>query len=67
MAGAALYTVNAALFWFAAGMAAAYAVVVLCFRRPIARSNQAAMAGNARMQAYFKETVDGAEAPAPSR
>lgn len=61
MAGAALYTVNAKLFWFAAGMAAAYAVAVLCFRRPIARSNQAAMASNARMQAYFKETVDGAE------
>ena len=61
MAGAALYTVNAKLFWFAAGMAAAYAVAVLCFRRPIARSNQAAMASNARMQAYFKETVDAAE------
>lgn len=38
-----------------------YAAVVLIFRKPIEKSNRSVMENDARLQSYFKESIDGVE------
>lgn len=59
--GFILYTQNARLFYVSLLMIFFYAVVVLSFRKPIERSNRNVMERDARLQSYFKESIDGVE------
>ena len=59
--GFILYAQNACLFYVSLLMIFFYAVVVLAFRKPIERSNRSAMERDARLQSYFKESIDGVE------
>lgn len=59
--GFILYTQNARLFYVSLLMIFFYAVVILIFRKPIERSNRGVMERDARLQSYFKESIDGVE------
>lgn len=59
--GFILYTQNARLFHVSLLMIVFYAVIVLVFRKPIEHSNRNVMECDARLQSYFKESIDGAE------
>ena len=56
-----LYLQNRRLFFAALPVVILYAAVALFFRRPIERSNRSVMENDARLQSYFKESIDGAE------
>ena len=59
--GVILYLENEKLFFVSLLMIVFYAVIVLCYRKPVERSNRAVMENNARLQSYFKESIDGME------
>lgn len=59
--GAILSSISGTLFLMALGMVALYAVAIFAFRRPLERANRTSMEANAKLQSYFKESVDGFE------
>ena len=59
--GVILYLQNRRLFFATLPIVILYAVVVLFFRKPIERSNRNVMENDAKLQSYFKESIDGAE------
>jgi len=59
--GFILFAVSPKLFAVALLMIVFYAVIVLCFRKPVERSNRIVMENNAKLQSYFKESIDGME------
>lgn len=56
-----LFRQNRRLFLVSLIMVVLYAAVVLLFRKPIERSNRSMMERDARLQSYFKESIDGVE------
>lgn len=56
-----LYLENSKLFYISLGMILLYAVVVLCYRKPLDSINRKVMENNARVQTYLKESIDGVE------
>lgn len=59
--GVILYLQNRKMFFVSLLIVALYALVVLVFRKPIERSNRSVMEQDARLQSYFKESIDGVE------
>lgn len=59
--GAFLFAENKILFFVSLIMVVLYAVVVLCYRKPIENINRDVMENNARVQSYLKESIDGIE------
>lgn len=59
--GVILYRQNRQLFTISLLMLVLYAAVVLIFRKPLARSNRSTMERDALLQAYLKESIDGAQ------
>ena len=59
--GVILYLNNRRLFLIALGMVVFYAALALLYRKPVERSNRQAMEEDARLQSYFKESIDGIE------
>ncbi len=59
--GFILYTQNVRLFYVSLLMLFFYAAVILIFRKPLERSNRSMMEHNARLQSYFKESIDCVE------
>ena len=59
--GIILYLQNSKLFIISLAMIITYAIAVLSFREPLSRSSRKAMEEDAKLQSYFKETVDGIE------
>lgn len=59
--GVILYLENAILFWISLSVIVLYAIIVLCYRKPIAHINREVMENNARVQSYLKESIDGIE------
>jgi len=59
--GAYLFILNYKLFVITVIIMAIYAVIMMCFRKPIKVINQNIMEGNAQITAYLKEAVDGIE------
>ena len=59
--GVILYLQNRRLFMIALLMVAFYALIVFVYRKPVERSNRRVMEDNARLQSYFKESIDGME------
>lgn len=59
--GVILYLQNRRLFFATLPIVILYAVVILFFRKPIERSNRSVMENDAKLQSYFKESIDGAE------
>ncbi len=56
-----LYGLNPLLFFIALSTVLAYAVVAICFLRPIKNINEKLMEENAEVTSYLKESVDGLE------
>lgn len=59
--GIMLLRLNTQMFAVSLGMTAVYAVLVLCYRRPLEKSSRDMMQSDAEVESYFKETIDGAE------
>ena len=59
--GAFLFAENKTLFLISLIMIVLYAVVVLCYRKPIEKINRDVMENNARVQSFLKESIDGIE------
>ena len=59
--GAFLFAENRILFLVSLIMIVLYAVVVICYRKPIENINRDVMENNARVQSYLKESIDGIE------
>ncbi len=59
--GVILYLQNRLLFLTALPVIIMYALVVLIFRKPIERINRSVMENDAKLQSYFKESIDGVE------
>ena len=59
--GIILYMQNARLFLVSLLMILFYAIVVFTFRKPLERGNRRVMERDARLQSYFKESIDGVE------
>lgn len=59
--GVILYLQNRRLFFVALPVVILYAAVVLIFRKHIEKSNRSVMENDARLQSYFKESIDGVE------
>lgn len=59
--GALLYILNSKMFFVAMVMIVLYAIIVICYRKPVERSNRQVMEHNAQLQSYFKESIDGVE------
>lgn len=60
-AGVILYMENSAMFLVSVIIIALYAIIVLCFRKPIKTANRVVMENDAVLQSYFKESIDGVE------
>ncbi|MGN0680037.1 MAG: peptidase domain-containing ABC transporter [Oscillospiraceae bacterium] len=60
-AGVILYLENQMLFWISLIMVVIYSIIVLFFRKPIKKSNQKVMENDAKLQSFFKESLDGIE------
>lgn len=56
-----LYRKNKHLFFIALWVVIIYAVVILVFHTPIEQSNRKVMENDAKLQSYFKESIDGVE------
>lgn len=52
---------NQRLFFVSVLMVVLYAIIVALYRKPVERSNRRLMEDNARLQSYFKESIDGME------
>ncbi|MBQ8869566.1 MAG: peptidase domain-containing ABC transporter [Oscillospiraceae bacterium] len=59
--GVILFMENAILFYISLIVILLYAVVVLCYRKPLENINREVMENNARVQSYLKESIDGIE------
>lgn len=59
--GAFLFIENRILFLVSLIMIILYAVVVICYRKPIENINRDVMENNARVQSFLKESIDGIE------
>lgn len=59
--GVILYLENPVLFYISLVIIVLYAMIVLCYRRPIENVNRNVMDNNARVQSYLKESIDGIE------
>ncbi len=59
--GAILFMENAILFYISLMIIVFYAVVILCYRKPLGTINREVMENNARVQSYLKESIDGIE------
>jgi len=59
--GGILFMQNQKLFFVSLIMILLYAAIVLFYRNPVERSNRKVMEDNARLQSYFKESIDGLE------
>lgn len=59
--GIMLYKENSALFFINLITIIVYAIVVLCYKKPIEKSNRNVMINNAIVQSYLKESIDGIE------
>ena len=59
--GVILFIENRQLFLISLGMVIVYAVLVLSYRNPVNQSYRTAMENDARVQSYFKESIDGIE------
>ena len=60
-AGVILFMENSTMFLVSVIIIALYAIIVLCFRKPINRANRIVMENDAALQSYFKESIDGVE------
>lgn len=59
--GSILFLENRKLFAVTLLIILLYAVIVLCYRKPVERNNRIVMENHGKLQAYFKEAVDGIE------
>ena len=59
--GVILFLESPRLFAVSLGMVLLYAALVLLYRKPVERSNRRVMEEDARLQSYFKESIDGME------
>ena len=59
--GLILYMENHRLFLVSIIMIVLYAIIVTIYHKPIEQSNRELMENNARLQSYFKESIDGME------
>lgn len=59
--GILLYIMNSKMFFAALIMIVLYAIIVLCYRKPLEHSNRQVMESNAQLESYFKESIDGLE------
>lgn len=59
--GIILYMENQVLFYISLVIVGLYALIVLCYRKPIEYINRNVMDHNARVQSYLKESIDGIE------
>ena len=59
--GVILFVENRRLFLVSVVMVVLYAIIVTCYRKPIEQSNRQLMENNAKLQSYFKESIDGME------
>lgn len=59
--GYILFVENKKLFLISFFMVLIYALIVLCYRKSVERSNREVMENNAQLQSYFKESIDGIE------
>lgn len=59
--GVILFLESPRLFGISLGMVLVYAILVLLYRKPVEQSNRKVMEEDARLQSYFKETIDGME------
>lgn len=59
--GILLFMQNRLLFGISVIVIVLYAIVVLAFRNPLDSANRKAMENDARLQSYFKESIDGVE------
>lgn len=57
--GVILFFENNILFFISLIMIILYAVVILCYRKPIEKINRDVMENNARVQSFLKESIDG--------
>lgn len=60
-AGVILCMENSTMFLVSVIILVLYAIIVLCFRKPIKTANRTAMENDAVLQSYFKESIDGVE------
>ena len=60
-AGVILCMENSTMFLVSVIIIVLYAIIVLCFRKPIETSNRTVMENDAVLQSYFKESIDGVE------
>ena len=60
-AGVILCMENSTMFLVSVIIIVLYAIIVLCFRKPINTANRAVMENDAVLQSYFKESIDGVE------
>lgn len=60
-AGVILYIENKILFAVSLIMVVIYAIIVIAFRKPIEHSNRKVMENDAKLQSFFKESLDGIE------
>lgn len=60
-AGVILFMENSTMFLVSVIILVLYAIIVLCFRKPIKTANRTAMENDAVLQSYFKESIDGVE------
>lgn len=59
--GVILYLQNRVLFAVSFLVMVIYAVIAVSYRKPVERANRRVMENNARLQSYFKESIDGME------
>lgn len=59
--GVILYLENEKLFYISLIVIFLYAIIVLCYKKPLNNANRAVMENNARAQSYLKESIDGVE------
>ena len=59
--GVILFIESRPLFAVSLGMVVIYMILVLLYRKPVERANRRVMEEDARLQSYFKESIDGME------
>ncbi|MDO4380252.1 MAG: peptidase domain-containing ABC transporter, partial [Clostridia bacterium] len=59
--GIILYRQNRLLFLISFAIIFLYAFIVICYKKPIEKSNRSVMENNAKVESFFKETIDGVE------
>lgn len=59
--GVILYMENPILFYISLVVIILYAIIILCYKKPLESINREVMENNARVQSYLKESIDGIE------